>query len=339
MTDQLRQILEQTAPAPARTLSIAAVTSEVRRRRKARMLLSLFVAALLAVAGSVAAAVAVNSGSNASVSTVVTSPTPGPTFAPPIKPSVSLSAPGPFHDGAVVGVTGTGYAPNDFVNISQCPHGNACPEQAFGGGGTLRADSDGAFSTRVTVHALVPKSSGGFAPCETACTFLVYAIPHDARVGSAAFDVIPPSLALQAPACTAAQLQGSDGGSVSPETGERSVIVNLANVGAAACGLVGYPKIDLLANGSTLRYQENHGGPFIFETPRSIVLQPAQFAHVLVADSCCSTSPGPTATTLRLTLPTVDQAVDVALASGGGLSETPGPLQIGPFAAGREVGQ
>ena len=337
MTDQLRQVLRQAAPRPARMLSVAALATEVRRRHRFRVM-SFAIAGLMLVAASVSALVAINTHSGGSVSTVIATPTPGSTPVKPVKPALSLSAPGPFHAGATVEMVGSGFPPNDYLVVSECPHGSTCEDPlAFGISASPRVNAHGSFSTRVTLQAHVRGTTGTYVACETACTLVVHSAPHNATVTSVAFDVIPPSLALQAPACTAAQLRASDAGSVSPETGERSVVVELENVSSAACGLSGYPEVKLLADGNVLPFQDVDGGAFILETPRSILLRPGQFAHVLVADSCCITSPGVAATTLRLTMPAVNQQLDVALPSDGGLTQG-GILQIGPFAAGREVG-
>ena len=208
------------------------------------------------------------------MSTVIATPTPSPSSAQPVKPSVSLSTAGPFHDGATVDVTGTGFAPNDGLFLSECPHGSNCDDPLSFGIGDGQADAHGSFSLHVTVQALVRGLNGSYVPCETACTLVVHSVKKlGVMAASSSFEVIPPSLALLAPECTAAQLQATDAGSVSPETGERSIVIDLANISTAACGLSSYPEVTLLASGNPLPHLDVNGGAFIFETPRSIVLE------------------------------------------------------------------
>jgi hypothetical protein len=166
----------------------------------------------------------------------------------------------------------------------------------------------------------------------------VHSVPHNAAAFSTAFDVIPPSLALQAPACTASQLQASYGGSVSPETGEHSAVIDLLNASTSACGLVGYPDLSLFAGSAVLPFRYQHGGNYIFELPRSIVVGPGQFAHFLLAKYCCLSTIGQTVTSVQISLPGASSILAIFPTDTIALTFGPDQIEVGPYAAGRQVG-
>ena len=148
----------------------------------------------------------------------------------------------------------------------------------------------------------------------------------------------PPAPSVTVPICLTSQLTGSWGGNVSPETQERSAIVNLRNDGNT-CQVFGYPFVDLFGDAGQIGADTENGGGYILDAPGVIVLQPGQSAHVVLAASACGLTSQPV-TRVQVTLRGNIAPLSVPIS---GLQMCPGYngalLQIGPLVAGAEQGQ
>ncbi len=152
---------------------------------------------------------------------------------------------------------------------------------------------------------------------------------------------VAPDPNVKAPICSTSQLTGSGGGSVSPETQERSAIVNLRNDGNT-CQLFGYPFVDLFGDAGQIGAITENGGGYILDVPSVTVLQPGDSAHLVLAASACGLT-SQTVTRVQVTLRGNIAPLSVPIAgTGSGLQMCPGYngalLQIGPLVAGAEEG-
>jgi hypothetical protein len=149
---------------------------------------------------------------------------------------------------------------------------------------------------------------------------------------------LPPDPSVTVPICHTSQLTGSFGGSVSPQTQERSAIVNLRNDGDA-CQVFGYPFVDVFDNAGQIAAITQNGGGYILDAPSVIVLQPGQSVHVVLAASACGTTYD-AVTRIQLTLRGNIPPVIVSSPNGAptGLPICPGYngalVQVGPLVAG-----
>jgi hypothetical protein len=159
----------------------------------------------------------------------------------------------------------------------------------------------------------------------------------------------PPDPAVTAPVCDPANLRVDYAGSVSPETGEHSAVVNLRNTGSTPCQLFGYPSIIFGQRAGRLVFLEQNGGPYISGSPSAVLLAPGAAAHLVIAKSTCPDGKGPAVTSLQIQLQSGQPIIQVSLPDLGtrGLQYCQGSagqpqyvadpiniVQIGPIEAG-----
>lgn len=106
--------------------------------------------------------------------------------------------------------------------------------------------------------------------------------------------------------CAAHALVVRPGPPVSPMTGEHAVLYVLANRGANACTVRGYPQVTLYdAGGRVLpfRYADGGGVYVTSREPVTVVLAQGAMAYMLVAKYRCDLGIAQNAATIRLALP------------------------------------
>ena len=186
------------APTDPVRIDFETVARGARRRQRRRAAGFSGLAVILVAAGVLAAVIGLGSGRD--TNTLLT--TGGP---PSSAPSGAVSAGGstaPFlgfnkalarmHDGVSLPVIGSGFVPNQQVEISECP-------QYFDCGGvvparTVTANSVGSFSASVTLHAKISVRTGGTASCLQSCFLVAQGLPYNNNTSakSNTFDFVPP---------------------------------------------------------------------------------------------------------------------------------------------------
>ena len=174
MSDELRQLLRDAAPAPARAMWLADLEREsTARRRNRRIGLAAAVTVSAATAGLVIGHAA--AGDKAGAATITpasgssTPATPPPSHAGPV---LRINANGQLSDGLWLGLTGSGFPPHASVVGRQCPANVDCASIPS----TFHTVTDGSGHLSVVswqMHTLVKSSSGAELSCAHDCTVMV----------------------------------------------------------------------------------------------------------------------------------------------------------------------
>ena len=233
-------------------------------------------------------------------------PLPSPSTAPASSPAMggqTLSlVSGALADQSAIQLHGTGFTPNQAVEIRQCPQNTDCgglvPNR------TVTADTEGNFTAWVTLHNTVAVQGGGSLSCDQSCFFVAGGLPAtDNHTAVTAPFNLAPEVSGVGNVCSSAQLVPSYGARDSGEIGEQSAVVNVRNTSGTTCWLYGYPTVQLINSGAVLPFMSGIGGDYVSDHPGLVQLNPGATAHFEIAKHGCDGPAGPPFTTIDFSLP------------------------------------
>ena len=285
-TTDLRRLLADEANTDFEPIDPVLLLRRFRSQRRKRIFTGSVLATVVVVAAAAVVISSTNSDAGGRATIVPATASPDPSATKPRvtgAPALRLSWSGQPRDGATATVNGAGFSPGVSVRIVPCVPLAEC---AFEPAATVQADSDGAFSVRVTARLLINDLAGRSVMCAEDCKYVAESGNGAVNAQTATFDltVLPPA----SEKCSTRTLQLSYGGPGSSKSGSRSAVFRVQNTGASPCWVYGPQgvgldsQMQLPVTGWTVD-QSAPAWP-----PKVITLQAGDFAQFAVTKPACA---------------------------------------------------